>query len=222
MKYNKSVIICSYLEGTIKDALIFSNWDLEKSLIICADGGLNLAMKEKIKADFLIGDFDSFNKDNLEKALQFHPDIQVIPHPSEKDLTDTALAIEFAIEKGCDEILVIGGMGGRIDHTLAVIQNLAYYSSEKITCFLGNANNLVFVTPKNHIILPQEVKGKYFSIFSFNEKVNNLSILGAKYTLSNYTMTNTYPVGISNQFINDQSVIIDKEGGKVIIVISKD
>ncbi len=222
MNYKKSIIICSYLEGTIEDALSFSNWELENSIIICSDGGISLATKENIKADYLVGDFDSFDKRKLDELLLSHPEIEMISYPSEKDLTDTALAIELAISKESEEILIIGGMGGRVDHTLAIIQNLANYSSEKTSCYLGNSKNLIFVSSKNIIKLPANIDGTYFSVFSFDEKIETLSISGAKYPLSNYTLTNTYPIGISNQLLDEQEVIIEKSPGKVIVVISKD
>src|SRR5512133_566542 len=85
-------------------------------LVIAADGGY--AHMGGIKPDLVVGDFDS---------LGYVPaDEQVVRHPAEKDDTDTMLAAIIGIERGYRAFVLLGGVGGRLDHTLANIQTLAF------------------------------------------------------------------------------------------------
>jgi thiamine pyrophosphokinase len=86
------------------------------ALFIAADSGLIAAENAGIKCDFVIGDMDSVNAARLEA----YPEGRVIRHKRDKDYTDTELALSHALEQGCDEIWIIGGGGGRIDHLLAI------------------------------------------------------------------------------------------------------
>ena len=77
-------------------------------LVIAADGGY--AHMGGIKPDLVVGDFDS---------LGYVPDGEsVVRHPAEKDDTDTMLAARIGIERGYRTFLLLGGVGGRLDHTL--------------------------------------------------------------------------------------------------------
>ena len=101
---------------------------LGMDLIAAADSGLIAAEKAGIDPNWIIGDMDSL-EEHTGDALKFlagYPKDHVLTYPREKDYTDTELAINFLKEKGCKEITIAGGGGGRIDHLLAV-----YYLFEK-------------------------------------------------------------------------------------------
>jgi thiamine pyrophosphokinase len=88
----------------------------KSALFIAADSGLVAAENAGIKCDFVIGDMDSV----AVACLETYPADRVIRHKRDKDYTDTELALSHALEKGCDEVWIIGGGGGRIDHLLAI------------------------------------------------------------------------------------------------------
>ena len=73
--------------------------------VIAADGGYDALIKKGIKVDCVMGDFDSLGYTPEHKNL--------VVHPCEKDDTDTALAIEYASERGFDAGMVIDGHYGR-------------------------------------------------------------------------------------------------------------
>ena len=93
----------------------------ENPLVIAADSGLALAKNADVKPHILIGDFDSL-PDTQEYAdtLAAYPPECIIRHEREKDFTDTELAFLLAKEKGCDEVWIFGGGGGRIDHLFGI------------------------------------------------------------------------------------------------------
>ena len=86
--------------------------------VIAADGGYNVAVKNKITPDLFVGDFDSCNiqVDAKEKLVL----------PVVKNDTDTLAAIRAGLERGFAEFHIYGGTGGRIDHTLSNIQSLIF------------------------------------------------------------------------------------------------
>ena len=65
----------------------------------------------------MIGDFD----------LSEEPEGEAIErHPVMKDDTDTMLCVKRALKGGELDFLIVGGFGGRLDHTLANIQTMQY------------------------------------------------------------------------------------------------
>jgi thiamine pyrophosphokinase len=87
------------------------------ALFIAADSGFQAAVDAGVKPDWVIGDMDSLEDLSSLSAM---PPERVIRHEHDKDFTDTELALSLAAEKGCDDIWIIGGAGGRIDHLFGI------------------------------------------------------------------------------------------------------
>lgn len=94
------------------------------ALLICADGGGETALAWNLTPDLLVGDMDSISPASLE-TLTHTPGVEVRVVPVEKDETDLELALLTALERGAKEITILGGLGGRLDHTLGNIYLLA-------------------------------------------------------------------------------------------------
>jgi thiamine pyrophosphokinase len=88
----------------------------KNTLIIAADSGLITAEKAGIKPDYITGDMDSLPAEMLKN---YPPDC-IMRHEHDQEYTDTEIALQAAIEKNCEEIWIIGGGGGRIDHLFAI------------------------------------------------------------------------------------------------------
>ena len=86
-------------------------------LLVAADSGLVAADNTGLSLDWVVGDMDS--QDDPVR-LEKYPPGRVIRYPREKDFTDTELALALLREKGCDEVWIAGGGGGRIDHLFAI------------------------------------------------------------------------------------------------------
>jgi len=87
------------------------------TLIIAADSGLIAAQDADIKPDWVIGDMDSLDTQSRLAAL---PPERIIRLQHDKDFSDTEMAFSLAVEKGCSQIWIIGGGGGRIDHLFGI------------------------------------------------------------------------------------------------------
>ena len=164
-----------------------------------------------IAADSAIGDFDS---------LGYVPDdVKIIKLKVEKDDTDIMSSVRYALSNGAKEIALIGGIGGRLDHTVANIQTLGFIAENKAIGVLIDENNEV------RGLLPGEyefkrIEGYSLSVFSLTEKVTGLYESGVKYPLENAVLTNKFPLGVSNEIIDDKAVIsFDK--GILLVCFSK-
>ncbi len=88
------------------------------SIIVAADSGLDLAEKNGIMPDYVIGDMDSLSDKAL---LEKFSDDKILRYSKDKDYTDTELALTFLYDKNIDEITLAGGGGGRLDHLLGIL-----------------------------------------------------------------------------------------------------
>ncbi|NMB30121.1 MAG: thiamine diphosphokinase [Clostridiales bacterium] len=196
--------------GDIDDFSILKSSCLN-SYIICADGGYIHASKAGIYPDVVIGDFDTF-------VGELPTDIERIRYPSEKDDTDTMLAIKLAIDRGYKDITIFGATGGRFDHTYANIQALAYATEYDCTASIVNGGTTIKHIKNDSIILPS--MNGIFSIFAYSDICEGVTITGAKYLLDKATVTNTFAIGTSNEFIGSD-VGISVRNGSLLIVITK-
>ncbi len=181
------------------------------SLVIAADSGYSILKKIGIVPDILLGDFDSIKEtlpDNCE----------IITAPAEKDDTDTMLAVKTALSRGYYDITIASAIGGRLDHTFANIQTLAYISNNGGNGKLLGENDAVYFCEKGEYIFLQQ-RDAYFSVFSYTDK-SEISLLGTKYPLTDYCLINSFPLGVSNEYLEKQ-VCLTVNNGQVIVIISK-
>lgn len=178
----------------------------EDSFIIAADAGLKKLNEKGIKADLIIGDFDSGEEPIGENVIKF---------PVEKDDTDTLLALKEGIKAGYDTFYISGGIGGQLDHTVANLQALAYAVENGVRAYLVGNGQCAFVTDIGACFKAKK-EGR-FSAFAFGGDAENVKISGLKYESGGVTLKSSFPLGVSNAFIgNESSVTLEK--GKLLII----
>lgn len=184
----------------------------DNDYIICADGGFVHTDKLGLSPDVIVGDFDT---------LKINTDVkcEVIEYSPEKDDTDTMLAVKLAVERGYNNIDIYGGLGGRLDHSIANIQTLLFLKDKGINANLVGDTDFVTVI-KNEEKSFNKKEGYYFSVFSFTEECVGVTENGVKYPLNNYLLTSSFPLGVSNEIIDDFCTV-KVEKGILVIVFSK-
>ena len=185
----------------------------ESDLVISADAGYRNAKQMGVHTNLLIGDFDSLGMipEDVDDVMQL---------PPEKDLTDTQIAVETAIDKGADEIVIVGSTAGRFDHALSIMAILEKYYDKHIPMYIVNGQNRVrFIRNSGFIVVRSQYK--YFSIIAADEKVKGVSIDGAKYPIVNKTLFRNHQYAISNEIEKNAALINVKKGG-VFIIESRD
>lgn len=180
----------------------------ETDLVIAADGGLQWVKKLGITPDYIVGDFDS---------LPYTPaGSNVIKHPVMKDETDTILAIDKGFSKGYNEFIIYGCLGGRLDHTVGSIQTSHYVAEKGGKAIFKDKNTTLTVIKNSSVKFSAESTGT-ISVFSLTDKSVGVNETGLLYSLNNATLTNTYPLGISNEFNGEESEISVNDGVLCII-----
>ena len=188
----------------------------EDDFILCADHGWKLALDEGITPDAVISDFDSYEGSDLPVKC-------VMRHPVEKDDTDTMLCVKYALEHGMKDILIIGGIGGRLDHTVANLQTLLYASVRGARIEMRDGNSRLHMLSAPHfteITLPA-CEGYTLSVFAVGGKCKGISERGVYYKIADTDLTPDFPLGVSNKITADKAHISIREGN-LLIVESRD
>ena len=180
----------------------------ENDLIIAADGGYSTLKKLNIKPHLVVGDFDSLGK--------IPEDENVIKHPKKKDDTDTLLAVKTGLQKGYKTFVIYGAVGGRLDHTVATLQTATYIAENGGIAYIYDNNYTVTAIKNSSINFKTDAKG-YISVFALSGVAKGVSIDGLLYELSDAEITPHFPIGVSNEFIGEESEISVKDGVLTII-----
>ncbi len=177
--------------------------------IIAADGGNAWAETLGITPTRYIGDYDSGTRPE-------DPDAVILP--CEKDMTDSEAAIDWAVSLGITRITVLGGLGGRFDHTMGNIGMLAKYLSEQYVLEYMDGSNLVRMKgPGTHVVSKDSYH--YLGLIAYGGPVTGLTVTGTKYPLQDFTLTDDTTLGVSNEILQD-SAELSFTGGKLLVIQS--
>lgn len=206
---------------------------LEGDIVIAADSGFETAKKLKLPVDVIVGDMDSIK-------VELPRGIETVKLPAEKDVTDTEAAVEIALERGAESICIVGGIGTRVDHTLASIGILegieglfsaplgkrrrffglakqARYA-RRIYATLTNGYNRVRFIRNDSVIIPRSPYFKYLSLICADEFVKGVQLDGVKYPLKNATLSRrSQYYTVSNEISGNCAFVSVRNGGVYII-----
>lgn len=199
----RCVIFTARCEGALEDAYAERRAD---DYILCADAGYALARQAGVQPDAVLGDFDTLPAPEGENVVRF---------PVEKDDPDTLLCVKYALEMGIRDILIIGGLGGRLDHTLASLQTLIYMAERGARAML--CDGLVSACAIRNFSIRIPRSGGKLSVFALSGKCEGVFIRGAKYSVENAVLTPDFPLGMGNDFIADHAEIGVENGTLVVL-----
>ena len=192
-----------------------SNYDfcgkyIKDSYIVCCDSGIRHAKKLGLKPDVIVGDFDSADSE----TIRFYEcmGVELKRFSCEKDETDMELGIDAAVKAGADEIVIMGGIGTRLDHTMANCILLYYIKKHGV-------NNAAIVNEYNEIRLVCDSieiygkKGDIISLIPMTYEVCGVTTEGLKYPLNDgrlYFGSNL--VAVSNVMLGEKAIVKIKSG----------
>ena len=188
--------------------------------IIAGDRGLEALYQLKIIPNHVVGDFDSVSPEILE-FYKRQPQIIFHTFNSEKDNTDTDIALKLAIQMKSSKITILGALGKRMDHALANIHILKDALEANIPCQIIDKHNRIYLINKQVELEKDKVYGKYISLVPLTSTVEGLTLTGFKYPLNKYNLPIGTSLGISNEMIEDRAHI-EIEKGILIVIESKD
>lgn len=189
--------------GTIENYSYIKSKIKADDFIICADGGLRHAHMMDIVPDIAIGDFDSSDKDERVKTYVY---------PTRKDFTDGELAVNYAIENGYEEIVLIAMSGTRLDHT---ITDITLLSKCEGACLIDDHNEVRIV--RTRLVL-SGYKGKTLSIIPIFGNLEGITTRGLEYPLNGETLYFGESRGNSNVVIDDEFSISVTNGLGIVII----
>ena len=179
-------------------------------ICIAADSGYKNALALGEKVQILLGDFDSLEKRDIPK------DIKRLEVPAEKDFTDTQLAVDTALKNGAKEIIIIGGLDGRLDHTLSNLAILENLNKKMIPSVITNGINRVRYINSTSTLIARSAF-KYLSVITLSDKAKGVCIEGCKYPLKNAVISRDFQFAVSNEITGNCALISVRKGGIYII-----
>ncbi len=178
--------------------------------IMCADRGYATAKAAGLVPDVVIGDFDSYGG-------ELPSDCEVIRLCPEKDDTDTMHCVTTALERRFRDFLLLGAIGGRLDHSLANLCVLEALAAQGATgCIVSDSEMIMLLREGRHRC--GGYKGRTFSVFPFGCASVTLTYEGAYYPLRHGTLTHAVPMGVSNVFTDDEALITVHSGQALLIL----
>jgi thiamine pyrophosphokinase len=166
--------------------------------IIAADSGLDHAVDAGLRPTMLVGDLDSISAHG--KMWAYAHELEIEEHDTDKDSTDTELALRRAAATEATNLLVVGAAGERFDHalgTLAALGNPLLARFETIRLMLDDT--AVHVIHSGHSVaidLPQHTE---FSLLALHGTCHGVEVSGARWPLADAVLEPSSTRGISNE-----------------------
>ncbi len=205
---NPAFNIC-YIVGAMSLTPDLRPYPVQGDYVIAADRGFDSLMAYGVKPDLAVGDFDSLGH------RPSHPN--VIQLPAEKDDTDMVYAIRKGLELGYRRFILLGGVGGRLEHTLGNLQLLDWLTRHRAQGFLaGEKTVATCIRDGMSLTFPPSMSG-YLSVFCNSGTAKGVDLSGLKYPLTGYTLTGDFPLGVSNQFLDGPASVSVGKGSLLLI-----
>lgn len=179
------------------------------AFVIACDCGYVYAERLGLAPDLIIGDFDSAPPPSGNAPIK--------RFPSRKDDTDTMLAAREALARGFTDVAICCAFGGRLDHTLANLQTAAFLAAHSARTRLCGTNTEALVFAAGEARIPRR-EGRSLSVFALSERCEGVTIRGAKYECENETLTNAFPLGVSNIWAAEEAVISARSGILLVLM----
>lgn len=187
---------------------------LEKGswLVFCADGGYANAVSAGLEPDFLIGDWDSGQRPEL--------DVPCLTLPAEKDLTDLQAAMEQALAMGISDLLLCGCTGGRLDHTASNLLLLEWLADRGGQGMIVDGDNEVRLLGPGVFQIENAPRYHYFSLVPLDRRVTGVTLRGVRYPLDRAELKRGDTLSVSNE-ISGIAAEISVEDGRALLIRSQ-
>ena len=180
--------------GVIHDSSTCGSLLRLADLIVAADGGARHVLRLGFTPHVVVGDMDSLDHEQSEHLRQMG--CRFLTYPARKDETDAELALLYVVEQGADEVIILGALGGRIDHTLANVLLLALPELRGVRVSLVDGQQEVTLIRGEGTIRGQV--GDTVSLLPIAGDVEGITTRGLEYALHDGTLVFGRTRGVSN------------------------
>lgn len=202
---------CVIIGGaSIKDYPVVKGYLRPDDWIVCCDSGLKHREGLGVKADLVVGDFDSHPQPS-------DPELEIIRLPCEKDDTDTMFAAHEAVKRGYKDILLLGVLGDRMDHSLCNIYLLLWLFGHGCHALaVDDLSEMEIIGPGRPGLVADSFP--FFSLLNISGCAKGISITGAKYPLEGYELLPDYQLAVSNEPLPGETARISLEEGSLLLI----
>jgi thiamine pyrophosphokinase len=205
-------------------AVIFANGlvpDLESARrliqpgdpLLAADGGTHHVLALGFVPSIVIGDLDSLTADERQQIIE--KGVRLLEYPADKNQTDLELALEYALQQGFREILIVGALGGRLDQTLG---NLSLLADPRLSAldvrFDDGVEETFFVRGRSQV---RGQTGDTVSLIPWGTPVTGVTTDRLRWTLRGETLYPHKTRGISNELLGETASIEIASGLLLVI-----
>lgn len=210
-----------------KRVVIFSGGNLDPGdlgllrpddYIIGADHGALFLVRHGIRPDISLGDFDSVPAETLDEITAASGRV-IACDAVDKDLTDSELALDMALEREPEEILMLGVTGTRLDQTLASVQMLKRALERQVPCFIKDRTNYIMLTGSQAVV--RDLGYTYVSLLPLTPEVTGITLEGFQYPLHDATLRLGQSLAVSNRLLGESGTVSIRSG-LLLIIQSKD
>ena len=196
--------------GAMRDYGYIRQFILPDDYIIAADSGYRHAEVLGLHPHVLLGDFDSLGA--------IPPDVELHRVPMEKNFTDTELAIEWVRAQGIDDILILGAIGTRMDHTLTNILLLSRLLDAGGRAEVIDEHNRIWITDQALEI--EAAPGETLSLIPLTT-CQGVTTHNLTYPLKEARLEVGYGLGVSN-VVQQSLVRVSLSEGKLLVMLCRD
>jgi len=175
-------------------------------------------LQNNIAVDYALGDFDSVTSEEFAEIRLMCKELNSCD-PVNKDYSDTEMAVNWALTKKPSEIVILGAVGSRVDHTLANIHLLRKCLREGIACRIAGEKNEIYLVDKSLSVSSGHFT--YVSVLPLTLRVAGVTLEGFQYPLNRATLHLGQSIGLSNK-ITEKKGRISVESGQLLVIKSKD
>ena len=184
-------------------------------LVIAADGGAGHCRQLNITPHIVVGDLDSLAPAHIEEYIQ--AGVEIIDYPRRKNETDLELAIDLAMAKGADEVILFGALGGRWDMSISNVMLAASKKYSQMIISLANADCRMHIVHRGATLLLNGEGGQIVSLIAMSTDVQGVTIRGFEYPLDNEPLPFGSSRGVSN-LLEETTGSITLERGTLLCV----
>lgn len=193
----------------------------EALFLIGADRGLEFFPETGFCPDAAVGDFDSLS-DRGKEYLHRWKNMEILRLKPEKDDSDTQSAVNYAIDRGAKDILLLGATGSRLDHVLANLELLVLAAERGAAVSMADANNYITLARDGMVLKKDGQWGNYVSFFPLGGEVEGLTLEGFYYPLHEHLLrVSDCGLTVSNE-IKEEQARVRFRSGNLLMLMTRD
>lgn len=194
------------------------DWALDElragDTLVGADRGALFLVRHGRRPALALGDFDSVTAEEMEEIRRGSDAVQECD-PVDKDWTDTELAFNWALERQPQEIVLLGALGTRFDHSLANVHLLLRGLEQDVPCRIVDKHNEVRVVANTARL--RRGRFTHVSLLPLSPVVTGITLEGFQYPLHDATLRIGQSLGISNVLLGEEGTVQLRDGWLLVI-----